>query len=59
MNDMREQDHPDILKAMGTLANKKVICNVEVCKETATTIIDHIPLCEKHGTQFTKAINAD
>lgn len=52
--EMREQDHPAILKSLSELSNKPVLCREENCNTEATAIIHSFPFCSIHGLEYLK-----
>ena len=54
-SDMREEDHKDIIKALGTLNNKVLKCRSEGCEKEATSIITGFPFCSDCGLAYLKA----
>lgn len=54
-SDMRKEDHPDIIKALGTLNNQPLKCRSEGCKKEVTAIIDRFGFCSDCGLAYLKA----
>ena len=53
--EMREQDHSNILKTLNTLNKKPLICRSEECQKEATAIIDRFGFCSDCGLAYLKA----
>tara|TARA_R110002020_G_scaffold427515_1_gene636900 strand:- start:849 stop:1079 length:231 start_codon:yes stop_codon:yes gene_type:complete len=53
-SEMREQDHPGILKTLNTLSKEKLICRSENCNKEATAIIHRFPFCSDCGKEYLK-----
>ena len=54
-SDMREEDHKDIIKALGTLNNKVLKCRSEGCEKEATAIIHRFAFCSDCGLAYLKS----